>query len=183
MRSYKLCFVREVGKKSRAADLADKARSMRTHYQRVWPHRIGFVHDRNLCQNIKRIRNWPIFSFWFQRAKLSNYGICKHKAINLWFCIASHSQMIPKYFSKKQPPKPHSQPPGTMLGRGFLPIPCQPLLSSLSFCFRVLHLLRRCPWNSIQPQEPPTALNSKGYNDSAPPQALFPFPRFAFASC
>lgn len=42
--------------------------------------------------------------------------ICKHKAINLQLYIASHSQKIPQYFSKRQPPKQLSQPPRAMLG-------------------------------------------------------------------
>lgn len=68
---------------------------------------------------------------------------------------------------ERQPPKLPFWSLSAMLERQFLPVPCWVLLSSLSFCYWLSHLLRCCPWKNISLQEPPAALNSKGYNDSA----------------
>ena len=65
-------------------------------------------------------------------------------------------------------------PPALLLALAFL---SELLLPTVAFV-ALLSLKKK-----IYLQEPPAALNSKGYNDSVLPEAVFPFPRSAFASC
>lgn len=120
--------------------------------------------DGNLYQNIKRIRNWPRFSFWLWKPKLSRFW--QNYKMTILQCLPFPE--ISWILRERQPPKLPVWSLSAMLERQFLPVPCWVLLSSLSFCYWLSHLLCCCPWKNIYLQEPPAALNSKGYNDSAP---------------
>lgn len=121
----------------------------------------------NLYQNTKRIRNWPALFLALETKALqilSRYIVQSYK-MTILQCLSFPE--ICWILRERQPPKLPVWSLSAMLERQFLPVPCWVLLSSLSFCYWLSHLLHCCPWKNISLQEPPAALNSKGYNDTA----------------
>lgn len=153
------------------------------HCQRVWASRISCMCDGNFYQNIKRIRNWPMFSFWLWKLKLSRFWPdALYKTIKWQFCSASHSQRFAEYLGKDNLPNypsGHSVPCLKGNSSLFPAGSCFPLWAFVTdcriCCAAVLEKTSLCK-SLPQPWIPRVTM-------TVLPEAVFPFPRSAFASC